>query len=269
MPISITTNSDFSLSKWYLDCIDRSGNTFIGYSAILKWKKLKINYSSILLYDQSNRLQVDTTFKKLKSPVLHDNSIKWNIDRLNTQGVWQSIDSHINKTLLNSDSGTINWSCYQPKAISEVLLKDHQKLLGLGYSEKLEMTIKPWELPFKELRWGRYLSENDTIIWINWQGHQSLNLLFLNGKQVEHAIIADDLISINHGEYELSISDKIVLRKGKLISTALSKLPFIENIFPDRILHAHECKWRSKGVLNNKNNIVSDGWIIHEVVKWS
>lgn len=263
-----STKSDFSLSKWYLDCIDVNGNCFIGYSAILKWKSLNINYSNILLYDNSNGLQVDTTLEKLNSPNLHNKCLRWQPSKLKIQGTWHSIDNPISRCLLNSDSGTVNWLCNQPKAKAEILLKNNRMCSGLGYSEKLEMTIKPWKLPIKELRWGRYLSENDTIIWINWKGPQSLNLLIYNGKQIKNAIISDKHLNFNQGEFLLSFSDTIVLREGNLISTALSKLPLIESIFPNKILHTYECKWRSKGILKAKNNLISSGWIIHEVVKW-
>jgi hypothetical protein len=43
--------SDFSFSKWYMDCVDIKGNVFIGYSAVLKWEKIKLNYASILYHD--------------------------------------------------------------------------------------------------------------------------------------------------------------------------------------------------------------------------
>jgi hypothetical protein len=51
------TSSPFSLSKWYLDCVDTRGNVFIGYSAVLKWKKIRLNYANILDYNSDRGLQ--------------------------------------------------------------------------------------------------------------------------------------------------------------------------------------------------------------------
>jgi hypothetical protein len=112
------TPSPFSLNKWYLDCVDTRGNVFIGYSAVLKWKKIRLNYA-----------------------------------------------------------------------------------------EKLEMSVKPWKLPLAELRWGRFLSETDTIVWIDWQGEMPVNWVFYQGNPVSQAVVGDDFVSINRGEILLQFSD--------------------------------------------------------------
>ncbi|MFQ5751408.1 MAG: hypothetical protein ACE5HI_05370 [bacterium] len=260
--------SDFSFSKWYLDCIDATGNVFIGYSAILKWKKLSLNYANILLYSNSNGLQTDTTFKKLPSPKFHQQCLQWQPSQLKTHGTWKSIDPSIKKTLFKSGSGTIDWLCYQPKAKADVLSKNQQIHAGFGYTEKLAMTIKPWEFPITELRWGRFLSETDTIIWVNWKGFESLNLLFYQGKQIEDTMISDEHIIFNQGEFILLFSDTIALRRGPLISSVFSKTPSIKSVFPDNILYMQEYKWRSRGTLRYKNKKISNGWVIHEVVQW-
>lgn len=259
---------DFSLSKWYMDCIDADGNVFIGYSVVLKWKQVKLNYTNILRYENQHTPQSQTTFKTVPSPVFRENHLSWAPAKLGIRGTWNSVDAPIRKTLLHTDSGIIRWECNQPKAIAAIITENDNSITGLGYTEKLEMTIKPWELQFNELRWGRFLSEEDTMVWVNWRGKTNLNLLFYQGKQIEDIIVSDETIKINRGEALLTFSDKVVLRKGPLISTALSNFPGIESILPNSILNTYECKWRSNGVLKKNNNEVSKGWVIHEVVRW-
>ena len=41
---------------------------------------------------------------------------------------------------------------------------------GTGYAERLELSIRPWRLPIRELRWGRFVSEGASMAWIDWQG---------------------------------------------------------------------------------------------------
>src|SRR2546423_3960326 len=65
------------------------------------------------------------------------------------------------------------------------------RLEGLGYAERLTMTIPPWRLPFEELRGGRFLSDGDALVWINWRGAHTLNLSFPNGVCVEDALVKD------------------------------------------------------------------------------
>jgi hypothetical protein len=45
--------------------------------------------------------------------------------------------------------------------------------------------------------------------------------------------------------------------------TALSIIPKVERLFPWRILHIRETKWRSRGLLDGVS-----GWAIHEEVRW-
>ncbi len=261
-------SSDFCLSKWYMDCIDSDGNTFIGYSALLRWKKFKLNYANILLCDERGIVSEQTTLKKLQPPAFSENCFSWKPAKLKVAGTWNSIDKPIEKTLLNSDTGVIHWYCFQPKAYGNVKIADNNIITGFGYAEKLEMTIKPWELPFSELRWGRFLSAENSIIWVNWIGDTNLSLLLIDGNQMKETLINDDGIHINNGEFILAFSDHAVLRKGALISTALSNIPGLKTVFPQKVLNTYECKWRSKGVLKKDNKVVSEGWVIHEVVRW-
>lgn len=128
------------------------------------------------------------------------------------------------------------------------------------------MTIPPWRLPFEELRWGRFLSAEDALVWIHWRGAHSLNLTFHNGTSVEHASLTDD--ELVAGEMSLALDRGTVLREGALVETALNAVPGIQRLFPLRILRAHECKWLSRGVLKKPEAEPSAGWAIHEVVRW-
>ena len=107
---------DFSLSKWYMDCVDADGNVFIGYSAVLKWKQVKLNYTNILQYENGRIPQSRTTFKTQPSPLFRENQLSWVPSRLGIRGTWKSVEAPIRKTLLHSDSGIIKWECNQPKA---------------------------------------------------------------------------------------------------------------------------------------------------------
>ena len=155
-----------------------------------------------------------------------------------------------------------------PKANGKISLPDNQNIIGLGYTEKLKMTLRPWQLPFNQLRWGRFLSADYSIVWVKVSGDSRLNLLYLNGIQKNDALITDEQIALNNGDLLLVFSNKVVLREGTLISTALANIPGLNSVFPKNILNIYEKKWRSKGVLKEGNKIIAKGWVIHEVVRW-
>jgi hypothetical protein len=174
----------------------------------------------------------------------------------------------IQRQLYDSPKGTVTWSCVHPRSKTDISLGPKEHIAGLGYAELLELTIKPWQLPIAELRWGRFLSESDVLVWIEWRGAAPLSVVFLNGKQLQNASISDEQIEIDGGRTVLTLTERTELRKGDLISTALSAIPGIAKIVPARMLHTYECKWRSRGVLSTNGSLCSSGWAIHEIVRF-
>ena len=129
------------------------------------------------------------------------------------------------------------------------------------------MSIPPWQLPIKELRWGRFLSDTDALVWVDWRGETPLNLVFHNGNQIEDVAITDH--GFKAGDLMLSLDENAVIREGPLIKTALSKIPGLRNLFPLRVLGTYECKWLSRGTLKETAGEAVNGWTIHEVVRWA
>jgi hypothetical protein len=136
----------------------------------------------------------------------------------------------------------------------------------LGYVEKLELRIPPWHLPITELRWGRFLTETDAMVWIDWKGSSPLSLLFINGSEAVNCSITDTKILGADDASLLELSEGRILRNGPLLTTALSSIPGIGIVFPERILRANECKWKSRGRMTCNGNAMTTGWAIHELV---
>ena len=266
MGSSLNSGSNFLLSKWYLDCVSEGGSAFIGYATSLRWGGLSLNYSSVLRHRSDESADMDTTLQEFSAPKVAGSSIKWSSPRLKVVGTWEANARPFKRTLLDSADGRIEWNCLHPRARAEVLIGEGQKLAGLGYVEHLTMTIPPWRLPFDELRWGRFLSDEDALVWINWRGAHSLNLSFHNGLCVENARLTDHEFEAD--EIGLNLLENTVLREGPLVETALSMIPGVRGLFPFRILRTRECKWLSRGVLKRGDAEKSVGWAIHEVVRW-
>jgi hypothetical protein len=93
--------------------------------------------------------------------------------------------------------------------------------------------------------------------------------VFHNDVQVEGALVTDNEVIFDDGRLSLALEEKLVLREGPLIKTALSMLPGIRGIAPIRSLNTYECKWRSRGFLKKQQMPVSPGWAIHEIVRWA
>ena len=139
---------------------------------------------------------------------------------------------------------------------------------GLGYVEFLEMTIPPWELPIRTLRWGRFTSSSDWVTWIDWQGDSSRRIVYMNGEMIPCSKIEDDRLEADDGT-RLLMDRSLVLRDGPLGTTALSAVSGIRRMFPARLLQMAECRWRSRSRLERKGKTPVEGWAIHEKVSWA
>jgi hypothetical protein len=166
----------------------------------------------------------------------------------------------------DSDNNELIWNCHHPKALAEILYNG-TLYKGFGYAETLFTFIKPWNLPIDELRWGRFLSDSDTLIWIKWTGKYPVNKIFFNGIEYNDAIFENDTINFCDGEYQLKFSEIHLIRKGKL-SKLFLKMKMLKILFDHRILNSLEIKYKSKTSLSKNSIVMSNGWSLFEIVTW-
>jgi hypothetical protein len=255
--------STFRLEKWYLNLADASGNALICYSASLRFAAINLNYNGYTFRLSSSTLITKQNSFRPTQTVHQDNGfIGWTVGSQHAQ--WKKIDEKIDEVLLANEDGEIRWICEFPKANGSARLSSCM-IEGYGYAEKIIITIPPWRIPIKELHWGRFLSDNFTIIWIKWIGPIPKSLLFANGKKINGAEINAN--SIVFEDSNINIYNKRTLRKGTILSTVFSRFKTIRSLFPKQIMSLSENKWISDGTLSI-NGDQYRGTIIHEVVVW-
>lgn len=176
-------------------------------------------------------------------------------------------DDQITRLLYKyGDNNELVWNCHHPKALAEVIYNG-SIYKGFGYSETLFITARPWNLPVVELRWGRFLSDSYTLIWINWKGKYPVNKIFFNGIEYNDAIFEKDMILFNDRMYELKFSDIQLIRKS-VLSELLSKMKFLKLFFNHRFLRSVEIKYKARTSLNKNSFVLSSGWSLFEIVTW-
>jgi hypothetical protein len=261
-------SSRFSLSKWYLDCVTDEGEAFIGYSASLRWKALSLEYSGILIRRTTGEILTRSTLHGGKHPEEDGDSAHWKCPSLKLKGIWKARQQPISRTVFGSSECPLNWSCLQPHAVAEISVDGIGTFRGFGYVDYLNLPFQPWKLPLDVLKWGRYLSETDSIVWIDITGPSCETLVFHNGALCQGAHVTDREVVLGEHRLSLTFEETRVLREGFLASTAFSVIPGINTLLPARMLNTEECKWRSRGVLRSADAILGSGWTIHEVVRW-
>jgi len=248
-------SSRFALTKWYLDVIADDGETAIVYAAHLRVSGLELHYASLLHCDAHgvrNRTALERAAPEISS------TIRFAAPGLDVAGIWTPIAEPVGETLLSRDDGTLDWQCIAPRARVELGI-DGRTFAGLGYVERVTMTIPPWQLPIRELRWGRVLTERDALVWIDWQGPTMIHRAWRNGARVD-PIVVDD-----HGiDGLVRFENNRVLRQGTIGTTALSMLGrTLRDRVPASALLLDETKWRAEVTLDGAR-----GSAIHEVVRW-
>jgi len=264
----LDSQPQFDLSKWYLDCVSQEGNVFIAYSARLRWKSFTLHYASRLLFTDDAATQSKSTLRRGRPPAADRDVVRWDSPALEVRGEWNALSEPIEETIFEDEAGRIRWRCLQPRAAANVRLERNRAITGYGYVEHLQMTIPPWRLPIQQLRWGRFLSDTDALVWIDWSGPHAKRIVYHNGEAASAGSISDEELILAAPPATLSLDRRRVLREGALTSIALSKIPGLAKVFPSHILNVHECKWLSRGVLRRSSGSEAAGWAIHEIVQW-
>lgn len=255
--------SAFSLVKWYLDCVTAAGDVAILYCAELHWRGTKLAYNSILsVQDGAIASHASLGGYQLSSA---DDRILVEFPRLGVSGTWSADAQPFRRTVYESPAGSVEWNCLQPRSRVTVRVGAHE-LTGLGYAECLTLTLPPWKLPMRELRWGRFVSPEDSLAWIDWQGEYAASFAIHNGQARPTLAVSDCAVVLDGAA--LRMEESFTLRAGKLGSTVLPGTPALGRLLPRSLFHIEEQKWRSRGVLQTRER-GSEGWIIHEVVHWN
>jgi len=258
----------FDLSKWYADCITENGDALIIYHAQLRWHTPAIHYSNLLIHESGKPVSSRFSLRKQSAPVYTEEEVTWKSPVWKAEGSWKDTGAQVCEILFESTEGRLEWNCVAPRSIADVRIGKDRFFRGHGYAEHLRLTIPPWRLPIRQLRWGRFINACDALTWIDWQGSSNKQVVYYNGLPETARMIGDREIVFGDDGARLSLDAGTILREGALGATVLAVLPNVDRLFPAGILGIRECKWLSHALLRRPGHVDSAGMAIHEVVEW-
>jgi hypothetical protein len=258
----------FELSKWYADCVTARGDALILYSAELRWAGLPIAYSSLLELRDGGPVRTRYSLRRQAPPAAGADGIDWKSKAWKAEGRWSNLGSGVREVLFDSPEGMLEWNCVAPRCAARLRIAADDPYSGWGYVEHLRLTLAPWRLPIRQLRWGRFVNATDALVWIDWRGSYNRQVVYHNGAAVSARAIGDGEIALAEERGILSLEPAAVLRDGALGATALAVLPNPGRLFPARMLQVRECKWLSRATLRRPGRPDSTGMAIHEVIEW-
>lgn len=255
----------FRIEKWYFDAHTDDGDAFIGYAARLTWKSVNVHYNGYTFSpSNSSKIFNANSFSSGKFPDRNGNVISWKFNKVEAQ--WHKEDEAFGELLLNEEKGQINWDVLLPSAKAIIKFNTDKIRHGVGYVEKIVLTLPPWDIPIQELFWGRFLGPKHTLIWIRWRGPVPKFLVYFKGERYCAGDISTDKIQFEN--YSLDFTSKRTLRKGTILETVFKRFPAIARMFPRKIFSLTENKWLSDAVLTHNGNVLCYGKAIHEHVIW-
>lgn len=168
---------------------------------------------------------------------------------------------HDRTILLQTDRGRkLSWN---PVIINGRICDQSQ---AVGYVEKIDLEFAPWRLGLKRLRWGRFCGSQHSVVWIQWRGEYSKDLVLVDGKP-------QSLIKLGPTTAQTE-SCRVLFEKPSLVVDeqlglgALSGFPLINKINPANFLAGRERKWQCCASLFEGETKVDEGNVVFEQVDW-
>lgn len=259
------------LDKWFLDFESDDGRVIIVYAAKLTWRGIVVPYTSLMTYRPAGQAVWRSRFSRVHMPVRQGPQITWRDPQFGLSGIWKAEANCLQARLYDSEDGYLDWNCYQPASRVRLAIEG-EEYEGRGYAEQLILTVPPWKIPMHELRWGRFLAEGQQVVWIEIREKEKRQWLWINGEQKGTCDIEDDHLAGLQGEFRLHLDNGVVLEAEKKIQSVVGKIlrfiPGFQTAIPLRFLLADECKWLSRGVLDQDSK-ACEGRAIHEYVDFN
>lgn len=259
----------FFLEKWFLDFVTEEGEAFIFYAAKMRWHHIIVPYKSKLWYSPGKGSEHRTRFYNVHFPEIKNKSISWKDRAFKIEGTWLANNNPLKEQLFDSAEGGLQWNCFQPSSVTEVKI-DNRVVKGFGYAECLELTVEPWKIPMDVLRWGRFVSEKNNLVWIQIKGENTKQWVWYNGEKITDAEVTDEKIILSSKNIWLEMSDSQTMGTKKNIKHVIEKLlrfiPGFKKSVPLNFLMADENKWISKSCVYKNGSPDDKGWVLHERV---
>jgi hypothetical protein len=254
----------FLLEKWYGDVVTAQGAGAIVYAARLRWGPLRFGYGATIVFTGADPPRASATVRGVGMPRLESEVATWRHAALHADARWCRDAAPLESCLADGPDGSIRWNCHMPRAVARVQIGD-AILHGLGYVEQLQLTIPPAKLPFRggSLRWGRYLSPQHAIVWIEWTGANPRHWAWLDG------VGQTGLANLDGGR-RLVFHESRAIRDQPLLTTIRLPSPHLARRLTGVLDAAREHKRVSRAALVKGDDAtpLDEGWAIHEEVLW-
>lgn len=252
----------FSLTKWYLDVVTEAGAFAIAYWGEVRWGGVHLSFSAVQSGARGVAAPWQASAHHIDPPSCDGPDICWTAAPLGVLVEGRGTTPTISQELVATPQGRISWCAELPRAAMRIQLGD-RLLEGLGYVERLELTLPPWRISAHTIRWGRFVTADVSMAWIDWKGDVPLTHVFRDGARLERATVSDHAVECPEG-VTLTMNDSRVITSDR-VGGLLAPLRALQSLMAP-IARLHQTRWLSRGTLTQPGRPPVVGWVIHELV---
>ncbi|HEX5716518.1 MAG TPA: hypothetical protein VF179_10185 [Thermoanaerobaculia bacterium] len=245
--------------------MDAEARAVIGYWASLAWRGVALTWQNVTLFEPGKAPVSRSSLASASPPGAGGGAISWRAEALGCGMDFELRLPPIEERLLEKDAGIVEWRVEAPAAEVSVSLRGFAPLRGTGYAERILITIPPWRLPIRELRWGRWIDEaaSRSVVWIDWRGESPRTWVFVDGIAAGPSEVTDE--SVRGGASQVVLGERRALQARTLAEIA-SSIPPLRAVVPRSFLGLRQSRWCSDGILREGDAAPLAGRAIHEVV---
>jgi len=255
--------SPFSFVKWTMDCVTEQGDAVILYCSEIRWGRVHLVYTSALAVI-GQQIERSSTLARF-SLSSRKGQVCVEVPRLDISGRWEALASPFKHVVFENSVGAVIWEFIQPKSFVHVRAMD-KEFTGIGYVERMTLTLPPWELSMRQFSKGRFVSTKDSLVWFDLQGEFSSRFALHNGVVCEPLSISATEIVLP--EMALNMQDGVTLRSGSLGGNILPNAPTVGKLLPAKFFAVNQHLSKNPGALTGAYHS-STGWAIQEQLDWN
>jgi len=161
----------------------------------------------------------------------------------------------------------VEWTCTAPAADVVVHAPGGAVVHGRGYAERLVMTLPPWRLPIRELRWGRWIAADQvrSLVWIDWRGAAPATWVLRDGALCAGATVSDTEVCA--GGDVAPIAARRLLHSRRL-EDVIGTIAPLRALLPPGILAMEDTRWACGDPLGAPDGSSVSGAAIAELVRF-
>ena len=154
-----------------------------------------------------------------------------------------------------------------PRSLAQIDLAG-SRYIGIGYVERLTLTLPPWRLPFTFLLWGRHASASCSVIWIAWRGEDERCFIWHNGRPQSDAVLRERSIQGLTGGAELRIGEPRDVCARPALEQLVNRLPDAARSLAQPVAAMFEHKMVAPSRVIAVDGETDIGWTVFEEVRW-